>query len=156
MSYLSSAIEEKETIKEQIKITLKDPKDIVVKSERNVYKDTIQTIDLYSNSIIDLSVTIRRIKSSSNPKRKSPKAYVVMSSEKEIIDKLSALGIIFNSIEKSKDFLLKIFVIDYKKSNEKIEKLTTQDVSTTISMDNKFSSRFNCCSNKPKKCKFNL
>ena len=59
MSYLSSAIEEKETIKEQIKIALKDPKDIVVKSERNVYKDTIQTIDLYSNSIIDLSVTIR-------------------------------------------------------------------------------------------------
>ena len=137
MSYLSSAIEEKETIKEQIKIALKDPKDIVVKSERNVYKDTIQTIDLYSNSIIDLSVTIR---DALNPvptlKRKSPKAYVIMSSEKEIIDKLPALGIIFNSIEKSRDFIVeKYSVTDYKKSNEKIEKLITQDVSTTISID---------------------
>ena len=59
-----------------------------------------------------------------------------MSSEKEIIDKLPALGIIFNSIEKSRDFIVeKYSVTDYKKSNEIIEKLTTQDVSTTISMD---------------------
>jgi hypothetical protein len=137
MSYLSSAIEEKETIKEQIQIALKDSKDIVVKSKRNVYRDTIQTIDLYSNSITDLSVTIR---DALNPvptlKRKSPRAYVIMSSEKEIIDKLPALGIIFNSTDKSRDIIVeKYSVTNYKKSNEKIEKLTTQEVSTTISID---------------------
>ena len=59
-----------------------------------------------------------------------------MSSEKEIIDKLPALGIIFKLTEKSRDFIVeKYSVTNYKKSNEKIEKLTTQDVSTTISID---------------------
>ena len=137
MSYLNSSLHEMGMIKKQIEIANNDKKDIIVKSERKIYQDTIQAIDLFSNSMTELSVTIR---DASNPipilTRKRPESYAISANEKKVFNKLSALGIYYNLINEPKEIIVEKYIVtDYKRANKKIEKMLTQKLTTKITKD---------------------
>ena len=62
LSYTKTAVENTTAIKNEIQKAILDSKPVVVTSKRKVYKDTIKAIDLDTESLIDLDVTISYFK----------------------------------------------------------------------------------------------
>jgi len=139
LSYLNTSFENDEFIKRELNKSLTSiSENIVVTSTRTVEKETIQTIDLNSNTIIDYEVTIRDALRS-NPKliRKRPLGYLIPEENLEIIEKLKILGLKATIIDRDSIMKVEKFKITYYNNNfDKYEKMNLQSVKAEIERDN--------------------
>tara|TARA_B110000091_G_C13759920_1_gene451601 strand:- start:435 stop:1532 length:1098 start_codon:yes stop_codon:yes gene_type:complete len=134
LSYTKTAVENTTAIKNEIQKAIADSKPVVVTSKRKVYKDTIKAIDLDTESLIDLEVTIRdALKSSPVLERSKPNAYIIEASQIAIIEKLKNLGIEMIPLTEDKLFTVEAYRISsYNEASKVYEKMKLQKVKTEV------------------------
>lgn len=138
VSYLKTAYTNVVLVKDEIAKANIFKNDVVVTSSKTIYKDTIKAIDLDTDEMIDLEVTIRdALKSKPKTIRLRPKAYIIDKSEIGIIDKLKILGITIETLNKPKEFKVETYTItEYQRDSEKYEKMNLQTVEAKLSENN--------------------
>lgn len=138
VSYLKTAYNNVALVKDEIAKANIFKNDLVVTSSKTIYKDTIKAIDLDTDEMIDLEVTIRdALKSKPKTTRLRPKAYIIDKSEIGIIDKLKILGITIETLNRSKEFKVETYTItEYQRDSEKYEKMNLQTVEAKLSENN--------------------
>jgi hypothetical protein len=134
LSYTKTAVENTTAIKNEIQKAILDSKPVVVTSKRKVYKDTIKAIDLDTESLIDLDVTIRdALQSSPVLERLKPNAYIIEASQISIINKLKNLGIEMIPLIEDKLFTVEAYRISsYNEASKVYEKMKLQKVKTEV------------------------
>ena len=134
LSYTKTAVENTTAIKNEIQKAILDSKPVVVTSKRKVYKDTIKAIDLDTESLIDLDVTIRdALQSSPVLERLKPNAYVIEASQIAILNKLKNLGIEMIPLIEDKLFTVEAYRISsYNEASKVYEKMKLQKVKTEV------------------------
>jgi hypothetical protein len=134
LSYLKTAYENGALVKEQILKAQNFPNEIAVTSTRKVYKDSIKAIDLDTNDLINLEVTIRDAMQS-KPKlvRTLPQAYIINSNQLELITKLEILGIKVKKMAEDTNYVVESFVIKtYDRDKVIYEKMNLQTVESKL------------------------
>ena len=136
-SFLQTAYDNIDFLLNQLRLANVHSKNIVVKSERSIYKDTISVIDLESNDIIKLSTTMRDAKKSKPVlKRSRPVFYGLKSHNGLLINKLNNLGI--KKIDIKSDTIIQVekyLVVNLKNDFKPYEKMKMQEVQTKIIND---------------------
>ena len=134
LSYTQTAVENTKAVKNEIQKAIADSKPVVVTSKRKVYKDTIKAIDLDSESLIDLEVTLRdALKSSPILQREKPYAYLIEASQKDIVNKLQNLGIEMSSLTAPQEFTVEVYrVSSYNQASKVYEKMKLQKIKTEV------------------------
>ena len=134
LSYTKTAVENTTAIKNEIQKAILDSKPVVVTSKRKVYKDTIKAIDLDTESLIDLDVTIRdALQSSPVLERLKPNAYIIEASQIAILNKLKNLGIEMIPLIEDKLFTVEAYRISsYNEASKIYEKMKLQKVKTEV------------------------
>ena len=134
LSYTKTAVENTTAIKNEIQKAILDSKPVVVTSKRKVYKYTIKAIDLDTESLIDLDVTIRdALQSSPVLERLKPNAYIIEASQIAILNKLKNLGIEMIPLIEDKLFTVEAYRISsYNEASKVYEKMKLQKVKTEV------------------------
>ena len=138
ISYLETASRNIDLIKQEITNATAQQNDVVVTSKKTIEKSTLQAIDLDTNTIIDLDITLRdALKSKADLVRKRPIAYLIDANQTVLIEKLKTLGVSMETLEEDQNIEVETYKIsDYKKASKKYEKMTLQTVKTTIETKN--------------------
>ena len=138
ISYLETASINSMLVKKEIKKATEQQNDIVVTSKKTIEKRTIETIDLDTNEIIELDVTIRDgLRSHADLVRKRPIAYLVDANQTEIVKKLKTLGVIIETLIEDQRIEVETYKIsEYKRDSKKYEKMNRQTVKTEIETKN--------------------
>lgn len=133
-SYLQTAIDNKVALKETIEKAINTQKEIVVTSNRKVYKDKVQLLDLDTEEIIELEVTKRDAwLASPRLTRPTPKAYLIDASQENIIKKLKILGIKVEELTDDAEIEVEVYKIEnYKRDSKKYEQMNLQKVTTML------------------------
>lgn len=134
ISNLETASNNIELVKSEIDKASKQLNDVVVTSSKTIEKSKIEAIDLDTNSIIDLEVTIRDALQS-RPKlvRKRPSAYIIDANQNDIVEKLKTLGVKVETLTKDQEIVIETYrVSEYNRDSKKYEKMNLQTVETTI------------------------
>jgi len=134
ISYLKTALKNIKVVKSAIEKASEQKNEIVVTSDREVYKGKIEVIDLDSNEIIELDVTLRdALKANPIIVRKRPKAYLIDSNQKELIEKLKVLGVEVEELSQDTEITVEALQIDaYDRNSVKYEKMNQQTVSLKL------------------------
>lgn len=134
ISYLETASSNVSLIKSEIEKANSLSNDVVVTSKRKIYKDSIKTIDLDSNELIDFEVTIRdALQSKPILKRNRPTAYLIAKDQTEIIAKLKILGITIEELTEDTELEVETYTVSvYEKEAEKYENMNLQNIETTL------------------------
>ncbi|ULC59566.1 M14 family metallocarboxypeptidase [Flaviramulus sp. BrNp1-15] len=134
VSYLETAYNNIERVKNEIKKANEQHNEVIVTSSKSIYKDNIKAIDLDSNEMIDLEVTIRdALKSKPKLVRKRPIAYLIDANQKEIIEKLKTLGVKLETLTEDQEIEVEAYLIStYQKDSKKYEKMNLQTVEAKI------------------------
>lgn len=102
-SYLNSAFAEADSVKWVIDQARQSRHQVVVKSERKKYKDSLEFIDVETEKVIPLRVTLNSaLKSKPVLARERPTAYILNSSERRAVKNLKLLGIEVDSLKEDK------------------------------------------------------
>ena len=135
ISYIQTASENLELVKSEINKASDQRNDVVVNSSKTKEKGTIQTIDLDTNEIIDLEVTIRdALQSQPKLVRNRPVAYLIDADQKEIIAKLKVLGVAIETLKEDQEIDVEVYEVSaYERASKKYEKMNLQTVETSIS-----------------------
>jgi hypothetical protein len=134
MSYLKTAYENINYVKKEIAIAQNEFKKVTVTSAKDVYKDAIKVIDLDSDNLVDLEVTIRdALKSKPKLVRNVPLAYLIQLDQKDIISKLKTLGISVEIIEEDREIDVEAYkIITFESDTVLYENMKIQNVETQI------------------------
>lgn len=138
LSYMETSFNNIELIKDEIRKATDQTNAVVVTSLKSIYKDSIQAIDLDTNAIIDLEVTIRDgLKAKPNIVRDRPKAYLIDYNETLLIEKLKTLGVEIDTLMHDQDYFVETYTVsEYKRATKKYEKMNLQTIKTEISSQN--------------------
>tara|TARA_B100001063_G_C16754082_1_gene552044 strand:+ start:41 stop:1570 length:1530 start_codon:yes stop_codon:yes gene_type:complete len=138
LSYMETSFNNIELIKDEIRKATDQTNAVVVTSLKSIYKDSIQAIDLDTNAVIDLEVTIRDgLKAKPNIVRDRPKAYLIDYNQTLLIDKLKTLGVEIDTLMHDQDYFVETYkVSEYKRATKKYEKMNLQTIKTEISYQN--------------------
>lgn len=134
ISYLKTAYDNASLVKSEIVKAQDFSKEITVTSTKKVYKDAIKAIDLDTNELINLEVTIRDAWQA-KPKltRLLPQAYLIKSDQNELISKLETLGIIVKQLPEDQLYEVDSFVIkNYERDKVVYEKMNLQTVESQV------------------------
>ena len=134
MSYLETASANITVIKEEISKATAAQNEVVVTSKKTIAPDRIATIDLDTNAIIELPVTIRDgLRSQPNLVRSRPAAYLIDANETTLIEKLKLLGVSVSTLSESQEIVIESYkVTAYNRASKKYEKMNLQSVETTL------------------------
>lgn len=137
ISYLKTTATNKNLVKKEIEKAENQQNNVIVTSKKTVSKNTIQAIDLDTNEITDLKVTIRdALKSMPKIVRKRPRAYIIKAAQKEIIEKLKILGADLEILSEDVEINVQIYTVSkYKRNEKKYEKMNQQVIETILSND---------------------
>lgn len=138
ISYLKTASKNLEKVKQEIDKATIQTNDVVVESERAIYKDSVQFIDINSIEYVKFKMTVR---DAWQPKvtlsRIRPKAYVIKANETEIIEKLKTLGVEITYLEEEKSLEVQAYKIKgYSKKPIPYEKTKLQTVKVDLIKNN--------------------
>ncbi len=138
ISYMKTSFNNVELIKDEIRKATAKRNDVVVTSLKSIYKDSIQAIDLDTNTLIDIEVTMRDgLQAKPNIVRERPQAYLIDYNETLLIDKLKILGVEVDTLTHNQEYFVETYTVsEYKRSNEKYEKMNLQTIKTEISSQN--------------------
>jgi hypothetical protein len=137
ISYLKTAYENASLVKQEIAIAQAVEQDVVATSKKKVYQDTIKAIDLDTQEVIDMEVTIRDASQmESTLSRKRPKAYLIDKNETDLVEKLRALGATVETLDKESSELVERYTVSsYNRKSLKYEGMNLQTVRTTVSAE---------------------
>lgn len=122
-----------------VKKTLKDAQSIEqklsVSSKKNIYKDTIEVIDMNDYSILNLPITVRDSKGAETTlEREKPTAYLLTKEMGFLVEKIKTLGLEVEILSEDVTFSVEKFqVIEYNRDETTYEKMNLQTVKTEIS-----------------------
>jgi hypothetical protein len=134
MSYLKTAYDNSKLVKEEIVKAQYITNEVTVTSTREIYKDSIQVIDLDTDNLIKLEITIRDALQS-RPKlvRNLPDAYIIESNQEELIKKLEIFGIKVNILEVATEYNVQAYAVtSYENGGVPYEKMNLQTVETEL------------------------
>lgn len=134
IAYLKTATEHMKQVKDEIENANKQQNDIVVEYKRGVYEDDVSFIDVNTIDYVELYMTKRdAAKAKSTLTRKRPLAYLIDSSQTQVIEKLKTQGVEIEFLENESTYTVESYVIDeYFRKPIKYEKMKLQTVSTAI------------------------
>ncbi len=134
MSYLKTAYNNSEELKAEIAKAKKTQVNAALETKRNVYKDTILTIDLDKNEAIDFEVTIRdALQLQLLKERTRPFAYFILPEEKAITERLKILGLELSLLDEEKEFEVESYTVtEYEREVKKYEGVKRQTISTEV------------------------
>ncbi len=134
MSYLKTAYENAPLIKQEIEKAQQLQNEIAVTSTRETYKNKIKVIDLDTDKLIDLEVTIRdALQSKPKLTRKLPEAYLILENQNELISKIKTLGIQVKILSEDTELEVESFLItSYESDGVPYEKMNLQKVATQL------------------------
>ncbi len=137
VSYLETAAANISLVKNEIKKANEASNEAFVTTKREIYNDTIQAIDLDSNELIDLEITIHdAMQTKPALTRKRPEAYIIDKNQITIIEKLKALGIAVEEFAEETQLVVESYTVSsYNREAEKYEKMNLQTVETTLKED---------------------
>jgi len=138
VSYLETASANITLVKNEINKAINQQNDVVVTSKKTIEKGTLEIIDLDTNKIIELDVTIRDgLRSQANLIRERPLAYLVDANQTEIIEKLKTLGVTIETLTEDQEVEVETYKIsEYERDSKKYEKMNLQTVETIIETKN--------------------
>ncbi|MFN3756474.1 MAG: M14 family zinc carboxypeptidase [Flavobacterium sp.] len=139
ISFLETAYNNIDLIKETIRKANNLKSEIVITSEKQKYLDTIPVIDLDSKKKMDLQILVSDAKHSTPTlKRSIPSAYIIRSQHSELIDKMKVFGISIDTLNEEKKMEVEIFkIIGYERDPIPTEKMNMQYVTTDLIKTNK-------------------
>lgn len=139
LSYLETAFKEIDVVKTEIAKANLPTNEVVVVSKKAMYKDNLTFIDLDSNNLKPLEVTIRDAwKSEPVLTRKRPRGYLLDANLKDLADKLRILRYQVLTLEKPTDYAIESYkIVKYQMDVEKYEKMNLQNVSVETTTANR-------------------
>ena len=139
LSYLETTYNEIEKIKSEINFAQIQNNDVVVTSKKAIYKDTLDFIDLDSNSIIPIEVTLRNAwKLQPLSTRKRPKGYLLDVNQAALVEKIKVLGYEVVVLDAPTTYLVEKFsIVKYDRDTEKYEKMNPQAIESKLVEENK-------------------
>lgn len=109
-SYLTSAYEHADSLRTVLAQAQQSKHQVVVKIERKKYKDTLEFIDVATEKVIPLRVTVNSaLESKPILARQRPTAYLINLTEKRAISNLKLLGIAIDSLTLDKSIEVESF-----------------------------------------------
>ncbi len=134
ISFLKTASEHVDLVKQTLKEAQSMRQKIAVKTAKRVYEDTIKVIDLDSYKLIDLPVTIRDAKgATATLTRKQPEAYILSKDLGFLVEKLKILGLEVETLEQDETLSVEAYkVTEFNRDETKYEKMNLQTVTTEI------------------------
>ena len=138
LSYLETASNNRALVKSEIEKATKQQNAVIVTSNKTIEKNTLETIDLDTNKIIELEVTLRDgLRSHAKLVRKRPTAYLIDMTQLELIKKLKILGVSVDTLTEDQNIEVETYKIsEYNRDSKKYEKMNLQTVETTIETRN--------------------
>jgi len=135
ISYMETAAANSELVKKEIQKAVEHQNQAVVTSTKSIYKDSIQAIDLDSNKVIDLEVTIRDgLQAIPKLIRNRPSAYLIDANQTELIVKLKILGVTVETLDTDQSIEVQTYkVTTFNRDTKKYEKMNLQSVETALS-----------------------
>jgi len=133
-SYLKTASENMQLVKDEIGNAIKQNNKLVVESERGVYKDDIKFIDVNSAAYTTMEMTVRDAwKAKATLTRERPKAYLIDSSAHQIIKKLKVLGITVETLKEPQTYTIESYKVkEFFRKPIRYEKMKLQTVKVEI------------------------
>ena len=133
-SYMETAYNNIEEIKKVISLANSTKNEAVVTSKKSIYKDSIEAIDLDTNELMTLEVTVRDAwKMQEEIIRDRPVAYLLESEQTILAEKLKILGAELEELHDPMDFNVESFYVsEYERDAMKYEDMNLQKVKTTI------------------------
>lgn len=134
LSYLDTAVKNLNLVKQTIEQTRDLTKEIAVTTDKAVYQDKLKFIDIDTQEIIDLEVTIRD-SGALKPKlvRPMPAAYIIQADQIELVEKIKILGLEVEQFEQDTMQQVEVFTItSYDRDTIKTEKMNMQSVETSL------------------------
>lgn len=108
---------------------------ITVSSKKHLYAGKLDFIDLEKTERIALDVTLRDAwQSKATLSRSRPAAYLLEASQGALVSKIEAYGLQVQRLEAPQAFKVEQFTVqNHQRAAEKYEKMTLQEVTTTLS-----------------------
>lgn len=134
VSYLQTASENMNKVKDEIDIAINQSNDLVVESKRGIYKDKVKFIDVNTAEYTEIEMTVRDAwKAKATLTRKRPKAYLIDANQTEILKKLKVLGLEVEYLEEDQTLAVESYVVDsYFKKPIRYEKMELQTVEVKL------------------------
>lgn len=134
MSYLETAYQHHEQVKQVIELSIAAQQDAVVNSKRTVYPQTVTMIDLDTEDPIDLELKTRDSWLSKPVlTRPRPASYIIDSTYGQLAYKLELLGLTVEQLAAPRKCKVeKYTVVDYTQDSQLYEKEYMQDVKTEL------------------------
>ncbi len=134
ISYLRTAAENMQLVKDEIAKAINQRNQQVVQSNRGIYKDDVKFIEVRSAEYTTIEMTVRDAwEAEATLTRERPKAYLIDASQNEIIEKLKVLGISVEMLEEPKTYTIDSYkVIEYYRKPIRYEKMKLQTVEVEL------------------------
>lgn len=139
ISYMRTASKNMDLIKKEIEKATAQRNDVVVKSERAIYKDSVQFIDIHSEEYKKIEMTVHDAwKAKPIKTLPRPKAYIVDANQIEIINKLQTLGVEVKFLNEDTTYEVETYEVTYfYKKPIRYEKIKLQTVEVTLTKQEK-------------------
>lgn len=134
VSYMDSAVKNKQELREVLATNQNKVSDIIVKSRREASEIPLEFIDLKNNKLVHADVNTRNsLKLQPVLTRQIPEAYLLLPSEKAAVDKLKILGLNVTQLSEPKRVEVQNYVVTkYLKDDMKYEGVNQQTVETEV------------------------
>jgi hypothetical protein len=139
ISYLKTASEHMNLVKDEIEIATAQTNDVVLEYNRGIYKDSVQFIDINTNEYVQFEMTVRDAwKAEAKLTRVRPKAYIIEANQTEIIQKLQTLGVKIEFLEEDKTYKVETYeVASLHRKPIRYEKMKLQTVEANLKKEEK-------------------
>lgn len=133
-TYLETTYNNVDLIRKELAISAASQQDLVPITSKKIYPGQVKVIDLDTEQLLDMQVTIRdAMQLSPVLSRKRPKAYLIDSKETQLIEKLKTLGAEVEVLQNETTQVVDTYHITYyKRSTKKYEKMNQQTVKTEL------------------------
>ncbi|KXH84626.1 M14 family metallopeptidase [Chryseobacterium kwangjuense] len=132
VSYMQTAVKEKEKLRAVLKDAQQENKDVIIRSSRKPGKKELKFIDLSTNEMVTEEVSVRNaLRSRPVLTRPMPTAYLILPSGKNMIEKLKTLGVKVAQTQQPEKLDVENYIVTkYKKASVKFEGTFGQTLST--------------------------
>jgi hypothetical protein len=134
LSFLETTFNNFDLVKKTLKEAQSIDQKLSVISKKNMYKDTIEVIDMNDYSILNLPITVRDAKGAKTTlEREKPEAYILTKEMDFLIEKIKTLGLQVETLTENTNFSVETYqVIEYNRDETTYEKMNLQEVKTKI------------------------
>ncbi len=136
LTFLETTFSNSDLVKKTLKDALYINQKLSVTSKKNIYKDTIEVIDMDNYSILKLPITVRDAKGAiTTLEREKPEAYILTKEMNFLVEKIKTLGLKVEITTEDNTFKVESYTVtEYDKDETTSEKMNLQEVKTQISI----------------------